>query len=48
MKLTEGYMVYFLRLFYLQEQKNQLKLSQENVLPYLTEKPTNTLALDTV
>lgn len=32
MKLAQGHMVYFLRLFYLQEQKNQLKLNQENLL----------------
>lgn len=46
MKLAQGYIVYFLRLFYLQEQKNQL--NQEKLLPHLTEKPRSALALDTV
>ena len=48
MKLAQGYIVYFLRLFYFQEQKNQLKLNQEKLLPHLTEKPRSALALDTI
>lgn len=47
MRLAHGYMVYFLRLFYLQEQKKQCQ-TQKNVLPHQPEKPGSIVALDTI
>lgn len=43
--------MYFLRLFYLQEQQQRQQKNpetQENLLPHQTKKPRSTLALDMI